>query len=196
MTVSLATGSGTTAHSLAVRGDDLYETPPAAVSALLQRVSLPKVIWEPACGPGSIVNVLREQGHIVHASDLVEYGCDEAQSGWDFLMEQAAPAGTEAIVTNPPFKLAEEFATHAKALCPHVVMLLRLAFLEGLRWERGLSAGLERVIVFAPRLPFMRRHGYEGPKHSNSGFPFAWFIWNADYVGQPTIEWANWRVSS
>ena len=43
------------------RGNDLYETPPVAVHALLRVEALPRsaVIWEPACGPGSIVTVLR-----------------------------------------------------------------------------------------------------------------------------------------
>ena len=34
------------------------------------------------------------------------------------------------IVTNPPFKLAAQFAAHALSLCPRVAMLLRLSFLE------------------------------------------------------------------
>ena len=42
-------------HSLAARKDDLYETPPDAVRTLLKVESLPESIWEPDCGPGSIV---------------------------------------------------------------------------------------------------------------------------------------------
>jgi hypothetical protein len=113
----------------------------------------------------------------------------------DFLMERNAPEGVQCIVTNPPFKLAEEFAAHACDLVPEVHMLLRLAFLEGLRWqERGLSKGLTDVRVFAPRLPFMHRHGWDGPKNSNSGMPFAWFSWRRGYQDQPRISWINWRT--
>ena len=36
--------------ALSERGDDLYETPPVAVAALLKRETLPSVVWEPACG--------------------------------------------------------------------------------------------------------------------------------------------------
>ena len=61
-------------HPLAERGDDLYETPPVAVEALLRVEHLPRRIWEPACGPGAIVRVLRAHGHEVLASDLVDYG--------------------------------------------------------------------------------------------------------------------------
>jgi hypothetical protein len=195
MTVTLNTGSGTVAAPLAIRGDDLYETPPCAVRSLLAVEPIPLTVWEPACGPGSIVRELRATGRAVIASDLVEYGCEDSASRIDFLMEREAPAGVPAIVTNPPFKLAEEFAAKACELAPEVYMLLRLAFLEGLRWnERGLANGLARVWVFAPRLPFMHRDGYDGPRNSNSGMPFAWFVWRRDHVGSPTIGWLNWRA--
>ena len=50
------------------RGDELCETPPVAVTALLELETLPSVVWEPACGPSAIVSVLRAGGHI--ATDL------------------------------------------------------------------------------------------------------------------------------
>ena len=60
--------------ALAERGHDLYETPPEATRALLEVERLPHRVWEPACGPGAIVTVLRAAGHDVVASDLVDYG--------------------------------------------------------------------------------------------------------------------------
>ena len=128
---------------LADRADDLYETPPEATLALLRAEKLPQFIWEPACGRGAIVNVLRAAGHDVVATDLVNYGAPITPPGYfgiDFLMERKAPEGTEAIVTNPPFKLADEFVAHALDLCPRVIMLLRLAFLESER-RRGILEG-------------------------------------------------------
>src|SRR5262245_50216219 len=38
---------------------DYYDTPEVAVHALLKHVTLPRIIWEPACGTGTIVRVLR-----------------------------------------------------------------------------------------------------------------------------------------
>src|ERR1700716_2494303 len=101
-------------RTLAVRGDDCYSTPAVAVEALLRHEQLPHRLWEPACGPGNIVKVLRAAGHEVIGSDLVDYGDPTHFYGRDFLMEQKAPDGCEAIITNPPYKLAEEFV--AKAL--------------------------------------------------------------------------------
>jgi hypothetical protein len=103
------------------RGDDCYQTPPEAVLALLKAEQIPAVVWEPACGPGAIARVLRAAGHVVHATDLVDYRSpDQAASGIDFLLEQRAPPGVQCIVTNPPYKLAREFAEHALRLCPRV----------------------------------------------------------------------------
>src|SRR5262249_46930029 len=69
----IVTGVGM--HPYADRGVDLYETPAPAVRALLKEESLDGPIWEPACGPGAIVRVLRAAGHRVIATDLVDYGC-------------------------------------------------------------------------------------------------------------------------
>src|SRR5262245_4701828 len=113
-------------HSLAARGPDLYETPPAAVEALMRVERLPHHIWECACGPGSIVSVLRAAGHQVYATDLNDWGCPDSESGVDFLMEWTPWDG--AIVTNSPYKLANQFVAHALKLCPRVIMLFRFNF--------------------------------------------------------------------
>lgn len=198
--LNMATGNRV--HAVSERKNDLYQTPECAVRSLLALEPLPDRIWEPACGPGAIVRVLRAAGKDVVATDLVDYG--EGQAGVDFLMERRAPDGVEAIVTNPPFKLAEEFVEHALELCPHVVMLLRVAFLEGLRWHspaaerRGLdfNAHLARVTVFCPRLPMMHREDWEGPK-ANSGMAFGWFVFRRGWAaagGAPTLRWHDWRT--
>lgn len=189
--------TGNRVHPVKERGHDLYETPAVAVRALLQCECIPLCVWEPACGPGAIVTELRESGRAVVAHDLVDYGCPDSVAGRDFLMERTAPPGVPAIVTNPPFKLAEEFVEHAIGLVPEVYMLMRVAFLEGLRWQaKGFSQHLARVHVFAPRLPMMHRHGWKGPVNSNSGMAFGWFAFQRDWArkgGKPTIEWINWK---
>lgn len=191
---NLASGSGDKRHALKVRKDDLYETPPEAVTALLRAENLPDVIWEPACGPGSIVRVLRGSGRQVHATDLVDYASpDQDNHGWDFLMEKKAPIGVQAVVTNPPYKLAGQFATHALMLCPKVVMLLRLAFLESEGRSSILDGGfLARVYPFRDRLPIMHRDGWEGPKSTNT-IAFAWFVWERDWNRPTEMRRISWR---
>lgn len=192
LTILLTTGNFK--HKLADRGDDLYETPDVAVKALMGVEKLPEVIWEPACGPGSIVRVLREAGHLVHATDLVDYGCPDSESGQDFLMEKHPSFYIGAIVTNPPFKLASEFVAHAISIgVPKIIMLLRLAFMESERRSEILDRGLlSKVYVFARRIPMMHRHGYQGPTTKNSGMAFAWFVWDRDHKGPTELHRISW----
>jgi hypothetical protein len=162
-----------------------------AVEALLRVESIPHCIWEPAAGPGAIVRLLRDHGHAVIASDLIDYG--NLHFARDFLGEIGAPTGCEAIVTNPPFKLAERFVEHALWLCPLVIMLLRLAFLESERRCHILeNRGLARVHVFRKRLPMMHRAGWEGRK-ANSGMAFGWFVWSRAHTGPAIINRISWE---
>ena len=52
-----------------------------AVEALRFVSKLPHHVWGSACGRGAIVSVLREQGHTVWATDLVDYECPQSESG-------------------------------------------------------------------------------------------------------------------
>lgn len=186
-----------TKAALVDRKNDLYESPPEAVRALLKAEALPLTIWEPACGPGSIVRVLRAAGHQVCATDLVDYESkDQDEHGWDFLSERQLPIGAQAIVTNPPFKNASEFVAHALELCPRVVMLLRLAFLESTKRTPILDGGhLARVHVFRNRLPMMHRDGWTGPKVSNPT-AFAWFVWDRNHTGATELRRLSWEVTA
>ena len=60
-------------HPDSARGNELYETPEVATLSLLRAEPLPRTIRGPACGPGAIVRVLRDAGHLVIATDLVDY---------------------------------------------------------------------------------------------------------------------------
>lgn len=185
--------TGNKRAALSSRKDDLYETPEVAIEALLRAVLLPHFIWEPACGPGSIVRSLRSSGRNVIATDLVDYRCPNSQSGIDFLMERKAPPLTQAIITNPPFKLAGEFVERGLELCPRVIMLLRLAFLESKRRTAILDGGsLASVLVFKNRLPMMHRGGWDGNK-SGSAMAFAWFCWDREHKGPATISRIAWE---
>jgi len=177
----------------AERGHDLYQTPAVAVEALLRVEQLPRRIWEPAAGRGAIVNVLRAAGHDVIAQDLVDYGVPGQTGGRDFLMEFEPPPDCDTIITNPPYKLAEEFVAHAIAICPLVVMLMRLGFYESERRREILeNCGLARIRCFRKRLPMMHRDQWAGRK-ANSGMAFGWFVWQRGYTGPTTINRISWE---
>jgi hypothetical protein len=177
-----------------------YDTHPVAVSALMAVEALPRRIWEPAAGTGNIVNVLREAGRYVVASDILPLatGIDRV----DFL--KPPPEGfplpdVQAIVTNPPFnQLRNDWVQTCLAFAPNVYLLARLQFLEGgSDWRREVleRSGLRRVYVFRERLPMMHKRGYleSGGKPSTSRMAFAWFCWRRGYRGKPSMHRISWR---
>ena len=191
---NLATGSGTI-RSQEARDDSLnyYQTPKEAVHALIENFPIPLTIYEPACGAGAIVDILRCAGRTVHASDVIDRGCPDSKVG-DFLEGKEAIPGVECVITNPPFSLGHEFVRKSRELYPLTIMLLRLAFLESVRRTDILDAGdLAQVLLFKNRLPFMHREGYTGKKNSNSGMPFAWFIWDQKHKGPPLLRRISWE---
>jgi len=169
------------------RRGDCYDTPHVAVHALRRCERLPRLIWEPACGTGNIVSVLRAAGHDVIATDLNDRGCPNSTNRIDFLLPIDCPC--DAIVTNPPFALAEEFVEVALERAPLVIMLLRLAFMESER-RSGLleDRNLARVHVFANRLPDMSGRGAV-----NCGMAMAWFVWDRGYVGPTIVQRIKWE---
>jgi len=76
-----SSNQGADRAALRVRKDDLNETPPEAVHALMAVETLDKDIWEPCAGRGAIARELRSKGYVVVTSDLVAYpGADHGNS--------------------------------------------------------------------------------------------------------------------
>lgn len=133
--------------------DDFYPTPPEGTHALLSVEQFTGPVREPACGDGAISRVLEQAGYDVESTDLIDRGY--GQSRVDYLMDYTPSVD---VVTNPPFKLAEEFVRHAlNTSTGKVAMLLRLAWLEGqARRQLFQSTPFARVWVFSKRLAMGR----------------------------------------
>ena len=166
--------------------DDWYPTPPLATRKLLDHELFDEVIWEPAAGDGAISQVLKTACYDVISSDLNDYGY--GSSGVDFLLEQRRQA--DCIVTNPPYRLAEEFIKHAIDLnVDKHAWLLRLSFLEGQkRFERLFRKDPPaRVHVFSQRLTIWR--GDEEPRPHSGTTAYAWYVWERGYTGSTQLGW-------
>lgn len=173
--------------------DDFYPTPPEATEALLDNERFDSVVWEPAAGDGAIAEVMTKHGYNVVASDLNDYGYCKA--GTDFLMETRLPEvhrPVTSLVTNPPYKLAEQFIQHAIRLgaIKHA-WLLRLSFLEGVKRRTTLFEPHppSRVHIFSSRLTIWRG---DEVRAGNGTTAYAWFVWDKP-VGslklKPRINW-------
>jgi hypothetical protein len=188
---------GAKRHAIKDRGNDLYETPTCAIRALMRVEDLPHVIWEPCAGRGAISRELISAEHAVITSDLVAYqGADNGiQSGIDFLMERKPPTGCQTIVTNPPFKLADQCIQHGLNLGCTVIFLLRLMAIEGSGRSVLIDNHLRRIWAGIERLPGMHREGWAGARQSQSGAPFAWFIFEPmPVIGKPIeLRRMSWR---
>lgn len=187
---------GASRHSFADRGRDLYETPECAIAALVRYQDLQWRIWEPCAGRGAISRVLTRDGHDVIAQDLVAYpGADEGIiTPVDFLMERDAPKGFDTIVTNPPYRLANQFIRHGLSLCSRVIVLLRLMALEGAGRSDLIDRHLSHVWVGIERLPMMHRDGWDGKK-STSNIPYAWFVFDRERSHQTTLQRISWKAA-
>ena len=185
--------TGSLRHDHKARGDDLYETPIQATRALIRTGELPNVIWEPAAGRGAMVGPLREAGYKVAASDIRDYGVEGARV-LDF-MSFTQPSPFEAIVTNPPYRFANEFARKGLELAPKVILLLRWAYAEGARRSDLIDGHLTRVYLGKERLPMMHRDGWQGPKIKGGAMPFAWFVFERDKARSPEfiVRRISWR---
>lgn len=176
--------------------DDFYPTPDALLDPLIERfgrVHLSSGVWEPACGDGAICKALARHGIASVGTDLVDRGYGTARR--DFLMEMRTPEETDAIITNPPFRLWREFAEHALGMDVSFVALLgRLQLLEGKRVSKlFVETNLTGVMVSAGRvnmLPIVDGVRAEDRGH-NGMIAWAWFYW-VRYRAvheRPTIEW-------
>jgi hypothetical protein len=161
---------------------DYYKTPPEATEALLRVEKFEGEIWECAAGDGAIVEVLIRHGHTVYASDLIDRGCGDVL---DFL---TAERRSTNIITNPPFKLAEQFVQRALDHCTGKVAILgKLQFLEGAKRKTMFeTTPLKKVWVFSKRLTLTRN----GLPMANGGMIcFGWYIFDHNYHGEPTLGW-------
>ena len=153
---------------------DCYETPAWVTEALLPHLpESVKDIWEPACGSGKMVAVLKGAGFKVRATDI--------DSGTDFLEQRGC--FIDAIVTNPPYALAQEFIEHALSMGDHVAMLLRTDYDHAKTRQYLFGKSFAKKLVLTKRIKW-----FEDSKGQPS-FNHAWFIWDHAHNGPPILAY-------
>lgn len=160
---------------------DCYETPEWVTQVLLPYLPPRCHVWEPAAGNGKMVKVLTDAGHTVEATDI--------ENGRDFLKTETI-FNCDAIVTNPPFNLAQRFIEHALELMKPslgmVAMLLRADF-DHAKTRKHLfadCAAFSRKVALTKRIVWFERPG-AAPSYNH-----AWFIWDWRCPYPPALAWA------
>jgi hypothetical protein len=165
-------------------GPDFFPTPAWATHALLDNEKFEGNVWEPACGDGSMVEVIKSYGNDVIATDLYDRGYGEP--GVDFLVADKA---ADNIITNPPYNAAEGFiSTGLRRSRRKFALLLRLAFLEGANRQRTIFKvnPPARVWIFSERITFYPA----GQVQAGSGTTaYAWFVWDHSHTGPTELKW-------
>jgi hypothetical protein len=177
-------------HNFEDRGLDAYFTPPEATISLIniEKEFIPHYIWEPACGDGAISKVLKDNNFDVFSSDIMDYGYGSSMV--DFFL--AVKMSWEGIITNPPYKLAVEFAKKAISEVPYVAFLLRTNFLESCnRLPFFRKHPPARLWISSRRLPMMHRYNWTGPE-APSNTCYAWFIWDERAKQKRIFDWFDW----
>lgn len=164
-------------------GIDYYQTPIWATRALLEREMFEGSILEPCCGAGAISKLLSNctSSDIRTDKDVYE------GKGIDIFSYKNN--SFDNIITNPPYKYAQEIIEKSLEIARHkVTMILKLCFLESeRRYQMFKSTPLKIVYVFCKRVQ-MYPEGTEKPKNSGT-IAFAWYVWDKNYKGKPQIDW-------
>ena len=189
---------GSSAHSAEDRQpDDFYATDPVALHLFLRaldrdRIKLDTNIWECACGNGVLSLELSQQGYRVFSTDIVQRR-DAASMLIDFVNDPL-PRWEGDILTNPPYKYANEFLLRALDCILEenlVVLFLRLQFLEGIKRRELFKIAPPRwVYIHSARVHTFKNGDLKYAK-SSSAVCFAWFVWQKGYQGEPTIRWID-----
>ncbi len=160
---------------------DDYPTPEWVIRAIAPYVAAGSRVLDPCCGAGRILDVFRERGAAVEGIEIQEARADEARVNGHAVVTGDALSLTwpsaDLIITNPPFSMAQEFATKALAsVAPGgtVALLLRLGFLEGKKRLAFHRANGSSVFVLTSRPSFTG----DGRTDASA---YGWFVWGAKH---------------
>jgi hypothetical protein len=167
------------------QANDAYETPLWVTDALVPHIrALALHVWEPAAGSGQMVDALSKAGFKVAATDIL--------TGVDFLKRGALPSdATQAVISNPPYSDAQAFIERALVLTKPVggvvAMLLRCDYdhAQGRRHLFANCHAFAKKVILTKRIVFFDRPG------AAPSFNHAWYLWDWQHTGKPTIEYAT-----
>ena len=190
---------------------DDFPTPPWATRALCEHVIQWHIrrddmtAWEPACNRGYMVRPLREYFCRVFATDIHDYGVAGFDGVLDFLFAGQSNEffRPDWIITNPPFRLAEEFIARADEIAARgYAVLVRSAFLESVgRYENLFSKNPPSIIAQFSERVIMHKGTIRDPNKNyldkNSGkmkkpstaTSYCWLVWIKGYRSPSQFNW-------
>jgi hypothetical protein len=171
---------------------DDFPTPPWATRALLEHVLHSSELseltcLEPACGVGHMSKVLKEYFGEVQSSDIHDYGYGAIR---DYLKHPYKIDCCDWMITNPPFRLAEDFILKSLRLAREgVAILARTVFLESVgRHERIFSRNPPTIVAqFTERVPMLKGRL---DKSASTATGYCWLVWKRKKrKTEPRLVW-------
>ena len=169
--------------------NDYYATEPIASHLLLQVEPDLNNIWECACGEGHLAKVFDNAGKLGKATDLIDRGYGTIE---DFLLCKE-PYNDGDIVTNPPYKYAQEFVQHALELVDvgrYVCMFLKVLFLES-RSRKELFTKFPPKVIYVSSSRINCAKNGDFNTYTSSAIAYAWYVWQKGYAGESIVKWIN-----
>ncbi|MDE5465433.1 hypothetical protein ABIB68_008379 [Bradyrhizobium sp. F1.2.2] len=171
---------------------DNFPTPPWATRALLEHVIADAGPFrklsclEPACGAGHMAKPLKEYFGKVKASDVHAYGYGSVA---DFLAAPFEAGSVDWVITNPPFRLAEDFIKRALIGARHgVAILARTVFIESVGRYREIfeQTPPTKFAQFTERVPMVKGRL---DRKASTATGYAWLVWEKRAKHPPRLAW-------
>ena len=143
---------------------------------------------EPAANRGHMVKPLREYFDHVEASDIYDYGAGFPTL--DYLFGSDPIGVVDWTITNPPFRLAQQFIAQAHNTSRHgVAMIVRSAFLEGVGRYRELfsDSAPTDILQFSERVVM---HKGKLSQKGSTATAYCWLVWRKNgRTGETRFSW-------
>lgn len=171
---------------------DLYSTPDIALDALCKVVEFDKdkTYFECCNGIGKVSSYFRDNLGINMITNEL-YNHAESDYTENFLKPNSLASESwrfDYIVSNPPYKIAQEFIQEGFKYAKLQYHLLRLSFLEGKTRKEELFSQqhLKRIFLFSYRISCTK--GVEEEPQANA-VAYCWLEFDRDYIGNPELIW-------
>lgn len=180
---------------------DFYETPKWATEKALGQmladgmINPYEVVLEPCAGAGAISDVLKAYGFVhLFKSDIQTADYIAGAKGVD--VRDFEDEVCDVVFTNPPYNLMTQKAAQGGSLLNEflrisrhkVILLLNIFFLSSKERKELLEQShLRHVYIHSDRVT-MYPFGEEKPQNGGTKM-YAWFVWDKNYNGYPTMSW-------
>jgi hypothetical protein len=167
---------------------DFYVEPRWIVHILLDVESFEGTVLDPCCGTGTIPSVCRARGIRAVGSDIADRGFGEVRDL--FTLTESV----NNIISNVPYRIAEECARHMLTLARHkVALILPMTFWESRRRDRFFRDHPPKLFLPCSDRPSMPPGRLDGerddfgailqPVSKGGTAPYAWFVFERGFQG-------------